>query len=186
MYLRILLTGLFFLLVACKSDKGKNEEAAESNIPRVTYKVPKGWIEEKPENAMRKAQFRLPGVNDSGDAMLTVFVFPGTGGTVETNLNRWYRQFKQPDGSKTAEKAHLNKLTINNLQVTVVSISGTYLKSLSPIMDGDAKEISESALLAAIVETNSAPWFFKAVGPEVTIEHWRESFDQFVQSFFYK
>jgi len=174
------------VLVACKSEKESQENKVAINVPRVTYVVPDGWVEEEPANAMRKAQFQLPGLKDAGDAKLTVFVFPGGGGTIDANINRWYRQFKQPDGSNSAEKAKLTKLNINNLQVTVVSLTGTYLKSLTPMMGRESKEIPESKLLAAIVETNSAPWFFKAIGPEVTINYWRESFDQLVQSFVYK
>jgi hypothetical protein len=186
MYLRLALIGLFLILMACKSEKESQQTEAMTNVPRVTYVVPEGWVEEEPANAIRKAQFRLPGVEEADDAQLTVFVFPGGGGTIDANINRWYRQFKQPDGSNSAEKAKLTKFNINNLQVTVVSLTGTYLKSVAPMMGGESKEVPESKLLAAIVETNSAPWFFKAVGPEVTINHWRESFDQLVQSFVYK
>ena len=186
MYLRVVVIGVFMVLVACKSEKESQGNKPATNLPRVTYVVPEGWVQEEPANAMRKAQFRLPGVEQAGDAHVTVFVFPGGGGTIDANINRWYRQYKQPDGSDSAEKAKLTKLYINNLQVTVVSLTGTYLKSLAPMVGGDSKEVPESKLLAAIVETNSTPWFFKAVGPEVTINHWRESFDQFVQSFVYK
>jgi len=30
---------------------------------------------------------------------MAVFVFPGGGGGVQANINRWVSQFKQPDGS---------------------------------------------------------------------------------------
>jgi hypothetical protein len=186
MYLRVVVIVLFMVLVACKSENESQENKTAINVPRVTYVVPDGWVEEEPANAMRKAQFRLPGVKDAGDAKLTVFVFPGTGGSTDANITRWYRQFKQPDGSSSADKAKLNTININNLQVTIVSLEGTYLKSFAPMVGGETEEVPESALLAAIVKTNSAPWFFKAVGPEVTINYWRESFDQLVQSFVYK
>ena len=186
MYARIIFIILVIFILACKSDKDGNDQTETAHIPRITYQIPDGWIEEKPKHAMRKAQFRLPGINDSGDAEMTVFVFPGSGGTIETNLNRWYRQFRQPDGSNSAEKAELTRITVNNLQVTLIFLRGTYLKSLVPMTDGDEKEVPNSALMAAIVETNSAPWFFKAIGPEETIEHWQPSFDQFIQSLVYK
>ncbi len=186
MYIRIMFLCLILSSFACKSDKEETAQKNDSTVPRLTYQIPEGWIEEEPENAMRKAQFRLPGNGDEGDVVMTVFVFPASGGTVDANLTRWYRQFKQPDGSKSEEKARTKKLTVNNLQVTMVSLKGTYLKSFSPMSGGDKEEFPNSALLAAIVETNSAPWYFKAVGPKVTIERWQESFDQFVQSFVYK
>jgi hypothetical protein len=40
--------------------------------------------------------------------------------------------------------------------------------------------------LAAIVEALNGPWFFKATGPKVTIDYWRQSFDQFTKTFKYE
>jgi hypothetical protein len=173
-------------IFACKSEQKNDQQTKSDAKPTgVTYQVPDGWVEEEPENAMRKAQYRLPGVSGADDAKLTVFVFPGSGGTVDANINRWYRQFKQPDGSDSAQKAKVKNISVNNLQVTMIFLSGTYIKSMAPILADESQEVPNSALMAAIVETGSSPWFFKAVGPEITILHWQQSFDQFVQSFTY-
>ena len=47
---------------------GKTED-----LGGVTVSVPDGWVSETPSNAMRKAQYRLPG--DGGDAELVVTHF---------------------------------------------------------------------------------------------------------------
>ena len=58
------------------------------------------------------------------------------------------------------------------------------MKSKSTMMmGGPVEELKDYAMLAAIVETANGPWFFKATGPENTIEHWRQTFNEFVQSF---
>ena len=133
---------------------------------------------------MRKDQFSLPGVSGAEAAELAVFFFPGGGGTVDANLKRWYDQFKQPDGSTTGNRAELEKLKVNMLSVTTVYVTGTYLKSRSlMMMGGPVDELSDYALLAAIAETAEGSWFFKATGPQQTIDHWRARFGTFVQSF---
>jgi len=180
-----LFAGLMFLF-GCKSDQNKSDDAQTITVQqnKLDYSVPDGWIKEEPKSRMRLAQFRLPGQNGAGDAELAVFVFPGTGGSVKDNLKRWYGQFKQPNGADSEEKADLKTVTVNGMNVTIVYLTGTYLESASPMMmGGPVKEVPSSAMLAAIAETTSDPWFFKAVGPQSTLDHWRASFDEFVRSF---
>ncbi len=43
-----------------------------------------------------------------------------------------------------------------------------------------------SVAVAAIVETSTDPWFFKTVGPEATINHWRPAFEKFAGSMKHK
>lgn len=150
----------------------------------VSYTAPEGWVAETPASQMRKDQWRLPGVDGAEDGELAVFFFPGTGGSTESNLERWYGQFKQSDDSQTKDKAAVEKKEVNGLPVTVVYVTGIYLKPKSPMaMGGPVDEFPDYAMLAAVAETASGPWFFKATGPVKTINHWRESFDDFVTTF---
>ena len=149
----------------------------------VLYDIPKGWLEEKPSGEMRKAQYKWPGTGKATDAEMAVFFFPGTGGSVEANVDRWFGQFLQPDGSSTKAKAEIKQIDVNGLAVTIVHVAGTYMKPKSPMMmGGPFDELKDYALLAAIVETANGPWFFKTTGPEKTIARWRSSFDTFTQS----
>jgi len=177
---------VFMILVGCKTEQPGTEQTqtvtGEKN--KLHYTVPDGWVSEQPKSRMRLAQFRLPGQDGAEDAELAVFVFPGTGGSVNANLARWYGQFKQPDGAASEDKADVKKQKVHDLEVTLVYVTGTYLQSTSPMMmGGPVKEVPSSAMFAAIVETGTDPWFFKAVGPQSTIDHWRPSFDALVQSF---
>lgn len=161
-------------------------EAPNPHAGELVYSVPDGWVKEEPKSRMRKAQFRMPGVDGADDAVLAVFYFPGTGGTVDANLQRWYGQFKQPDGSPTGHHAEKKMVEANGMPVTLVYVTGTYLASPSGMMGGDVVEKPNYAMLAAIVETPNGPWFFKAVGPQKTIDHWRPQFEKFVQTFQFK
>jgi len=176
------------------SSSGKDEDKGKSDLQpghedvsasaEIVYSPDAGWIQEKPRTSMRLAQFRLPGKGNSGDAELGVFVFPGSGGAVQANIDRWVAQFKQPDGSSSAEKAEIIKSTSNGLPVTLVYVTGTHLNgAMGGPMSGKAEELPKFAMIAAIVETSSDPWFFKTVGPQATIDQWRPSFESFAKTF---
>jgi len=185
---------IFIVISLVISGCGKNEDTGNSELQpghgeittsgEITYTPAVGWIQEKPRTSMRIAQFKLPGKGSSEDAELAVFVFPGSGGAVQANIDRWIGQFKQPDGSSSAEKAEIKKSATNGLPVTLVYVTGTHLKdAMGGPMSGKSEGIPGSAMIAAIVETSSDPWFFKAVGPQATIEHWRPAFESFVKTF---
>lgn len=181
---------LSIVFISCKS----NENSSPQNKPGTTTNQSSGntvdysphpdWVKEKPSSSMRKAQYRWPGKNGAEDAEMAVFFFPGTGGSIEANLERWYGQFKQTDGTNTRDNAEEKKLTANGLDVTVAYTTGIFLKSTSPMMmGGPVEEMSGYAMLAAIVETPQGPWFFKATGPQETIDFWRDDFEKFSDSF---
>lgn len=175
------------LLIACNHKKQSETaqlQTSNSSSTPLQYSIPPGWIQETPATSMRKAQFELPGAGDADPAELAIFNFPGTGGTVQANLQRWYGQFKQPDGGSTQAAAQTQSMTVNGVPVTVVYVTGTYMEPASPMqMGGPTVDKPDYAMLAAIVENGDSPWFIKATGPRATIDHWRDAFNQFVQSF---
>jgi hypothetical protein len=183
-------------LFACKKDPPRppplpaggstTRPAPHAPVPatELSYRAPPSWSAQPPASPMRKAQFVLPGSGGAASAELIVFHFPGTGGSVEDNITRWYTQFQQPDGSESARKAQTAKLTVNGLPVRTVYLTGTYLKPKNPMaMMGPTEPVPNQAMLAAIVETASGPWFFKAVGPQATVDAHRAAFDEFVKTF---
>lgn len=177
---------MLLILLGCTEQKAETENTAENNLVpgEISYSVPAEWKSEQPKSNMRKAQYRIPGAEGAEDAEMAVFVFPGTGGSVQANIDRWISQMKQPDGSDSKGKTDIKNLTVNNLPVTTMYVTGTYLKSSSQMMMGGPKvEMPEYAMLAAIVETSKDPWFFKIVGPQKTVDKWKSEFDKFVSSF---
>lgn len=181
-----LILGVILIFGCDSSNENQQDTKINKNGGEITYTVPEGWITETPSSSMRKAQFKLPGQGESGNAEMAVFNFPGTGGSVDGNLDRWYGQFKQPDGSATMGHAEKEKIEVNDLSVTTVYVTGTYLQSTSLMMTGPVEEKTDFALLAAIIDLPSGPWFFKAVGPKETIDYWRKSFESFVKTFKYE
>jgi hypothetical protein len=153
----------------------------------VSYKVPEGWTVEKPTSEMRMAQYKLPkAAGDSEDALLVVFYFgPGQGGTTQANIDRWVNQIKQPDGSPSQDKAKTETMTVNGLQVSTVDVKGTYSGGMS--QDSAPKDINSIyRLRGAVIETPKGSYFVKLTGPEKTVNHWDQAFNDYIKSFEFK
>ena len=58
------------------------------------FQAPSEWVSERPSSGMRRAQYRLAREEgDAEDAELTVFYFPGQGGAIQANIDRWVGMF---------------------------------------------------------------------------------------------
>jgi hypothetical protein len=133
-----------------------------------------------PKSAMRAAEY---GVSGDETASLTVFYFGSDqGGSVEANVKRWLGQFKQPDGSDSADKATRNKREVNGIPVSTVEVSGSYNGGMSMTGEPAPAPDGETMLLGAIAEGTKGPVFFKLVGPRATVERARPAFDALVNS----
>lgn len=190
--LPLLSVALGFSLMACDNPE-KREAPARASAPKMsaalpagqlTYAAPAEWVREKPLSRMRKDQFKLPGAAGEDDAELIVFYFQGMGGSVQQNLDRWYGQMVQPDGSDTKSKAAVAKSEVNGIPVTITYVEGTYQRPINRgMVTGPKENLPDYAMLAAIAETASGPWFFKMIGPKETVAQWRPEFDAFVKTF---
>jgi hypothetical protein len=179
-FMAALLGESVFLIFCLACNSTKTQPVA---LDVVTLQADAGWKAATPTSSMRKAQFTLPrAANDAEDAELVVFYFGADqGGSVEANLKRWYGQFAQPDGSASAEKAKVAREVVDEMNLTTVDLSGTYV---APIMPGNAENYNKPnfRMLAAVLETLQGPYFFKLVGPEQTVAHWAASFNRFMHS----
>jgi hypothetical protein len=144
---------------------------------RVT--IPEGWISQTPSSSMRKAQFSLAG--PAGNAELAVFNFPGQGGSVNANIDRWIGQFSQPDGSSSKSKAKTQQKQVAGIPITILDVTGTYQGGMMPGM-GASQPQPNTRMLAAVIETPDGPWFFKLSGPAATVDHWQKSMGQMLES----
>lgn len=145
------------------------------------YRVPTAWVRVPAPSDMRAAQYRVPGA-DGADAELVLFFFGrGQGGSADANLERWYTQFTQPDGRTSRDVAIITIRTVHDLKVTALDLSGTY--SATPMRAGDpAAAAPNTRMLAAVVEGDGGPWFFRAVGPAATVGAAKEAFDAMLLS----
>jgi hypothetical protein len=69
----------------------------------------------------------------------------------------------------------------NGLKQTHVDLRGTFLFSES-MMGPPTEERPGYRMLAAVIETDSGPWFVKLIGPEKTVGYWKQSFYEFTGS----
>lgn len=131
-----------------------------------------------PENAMRAAEYV---VREHPDAVLAVFYFGGgQGGDVRSNIDRWLGQLTQPDGRPTTEVARITRRTVNELPVTRVDATGTFVGRLG--MGDTAPARPDWRVLGAIVEGPEGPVFFKMTGPVAGVEAAADAFETLVES----
>lgn len=157
-------------LVLCLAFVASAHAAADERTFTIAsggYKLvaPEGWQRVQPKSNMVETEFSIPPVGEGQPAgRMTVM---GAGGSVQANIDRWYGQFSQPDGSSTKEKATTKTMKVSGCTVTLVDIPGTYKDMpMGPFAPGKAVERPAYRMLAAIVETPSAGnHFLKFYGP---------------------
>jgi len=147
----------------------------------ISAEIPEGWQQVPPSSSMRKAEYLLPG-EGAGDGSLAVFYFgPNQGGGVDANIERWYGQFTQPDGGSTKDRARRWNKEVRGMTVTLIDIQGTF--NPGGMGMGAAPEPMDGyRMLGAVVESPVGAFFFKLTGPQATLEHWNEAFEQYIDS----
>src|SRR5262245_22132927 len=146
------------------------------------FAVPSGWTRVPAPSDVRAAQWRIPrAASDSTDGEVVLFFFgKGKGGSVQDNLDRWYAQVTEPDGRASRDAGVVTSRTVNGLRVTSLDVPGTYRPS--PMGGGAAEPRPGSRLLAAVIEGDDGPWFFRAVGPDATIAAAKAAFEAMLAS----
>jgi hypothetical protein len=134
-----------------------------------TVIAPKEWVAKPVTSSMRAAIFILS-AKPNEEAELIVYYFgEGGAGTVEQNLDRWVDQFQQPDGKPAKSVAKIEKAKFAGQDATLVSVSGKY-NAMAMSGAPASGEKPNQALLGAIVESPSGPYYFKLVGAKKTID----------------
>ena len=138
---------------------GAGDGAPRVSLDGISVVVPSSWNSTTPSSEMRKAQWSI-----ADDTELVVYYFDGGGGSVEDNLERWYGQFVQDDGSSTSATASLATRTIAGMRVTTVDVSGRYVAETQP---GSGQHVDHPGyrMLAAIVMAPGGGYYFKLIGP---------------------
>ncbi|NUO54676.1 MAG: hypothetical protein HOV80_38035 [Polyangiaceae bacterium] len=140
----------------------------------ITWKAPEAWTVVNHPSPMRLATYRIPKAEgDAEDGELTV---TRVGGDVQSNIQRWSKQFEGSPAPKTSER------TAGDMKVTIVELEGTFSGMAMP-GQAAAGPKPDYAMLAAIVEGTGDPHFFKLTGPKKTVDAARGGFDELVASF---
>ena len=148
----------------------------------LTYEAPDGWNAEESPSRMRLAQWELPGASGEGAEAIIFFFGEGGGGGVDANLDRWFGQFEQPDGSSTRAGATISHRESEGLKLTIADMRGTYV---APVRPGSSERHNKprQRMIAAVVEGSGGPWFVRVLGAEATVARWESSIDSFLSSF---
>ena len=155
----------------------------------LALEAPKAWQRVEPKAGMIETEFSIPSeapaATDPQDAVappgrMTVM---GAGGSVQANIDRWYGQFSQPDGSATKDKAVTKTLKLAGCTVTMVDVSGTFKDSpAGPFGGGKAVDRLDYRMLAAIVETpKNGSYFLKFYGPGKTVAKQADGFRAMIE-----
>jgi len=130
---------------------------------------------------MRAAQYAIPSTGGGEAGELALFFFgAGQGGDVNANIERWIAQMEPSEG-KAAAEAKRERHRVGDVTISTVRLDGNYSGSMMPGMGGGVEKPGYR-MWAAVVEGEGGPWFFKAVGPEKTIEDAEASLDALVDS----
>ncbi|MCE9592550.1 MAG: hypothetical protein K8S98_00015 [Planctomycetes bacterium] len=155
------------------------DPAKWKDVTEARFVAQEGWVEETPTSAMRKAQWKLPSTNAAlKPAELVIYQFPG-GGSVEDNFERWCKQFEQPDGRSSRERATTAVHRIGPFVVSEISVAGRYVAETTP---GSGVRVDEPdwAVFGAVIEGPGGPYYVKAVGPNSTLTDARPGWEAFL------
>jgi hypothetical protein len=151
----------------------------------LALEAPAGWQRVQPKSGIVETEFAIPseGAGADGEPLpagrMTVM---GAGGTVEANIERWYGQFDQPDGSATKDKASTKTLKVAGRDVTLVDVSGTFKDSPGgPFAGGKTTLRPGYRMLAAIIVGPQGNYFLKFYGPAATVEQHADGFRKMVE-----
>ncbi|MGL6075346.1 MAG: hypothetical protein ACRC8S_14415 [Fimbriiglobus sp.] len=141
--------------------------------------IPDSWKEEKPSNAMRVTQFKLPKAEmDKDDAELAVFSFPGGSGTVKQNLDRQLAKFVE-EGRKDKDE----KIKIGEIEGTYQDVSGTFKKKAFP-MATDFTAVKDMRQLYVVFEAKDGKQYYMTLlGSKATIEKHEKAFKEMLKNF---
>ena len=177
------LLGLSLLAVA-EDKKEEKKEPTPFTVGEgaVAFKAPAAWTKKQPKSNIIEAEFEAPAAK--GDEIAGRLTVMGAGGDIKANIDRWYGQFLQPDGSATKDKAKVEKKTVGGNPVHIVDISGTYKDSpAGPFAGGKTVNREDFRMLAAIIETKAAGnYFIKFYGPQKTVTDHEEGFVKMIDS----
>lgn len=159
-----------------QEEKGEDFEIAGGNF-KLT--APANWEAKEPAVSIIEHEFKVP--ESEGDEMPGRVTVMNAGGGVQANLDRWYSQFKQPDGSDTKELAgEPEKMTIAGQEIILVDISGTYVDK--PPRAARGIDRPHYRLLGAIISTEEhGDYFIKFYGPEKTVTDNEEAFEKMLE-----
>jgi len=172
-----------------------NTVTTEPTTPKTLDKLPDGqlalgpfsmaapadWTVKPTTSSMRAGQFELP-AKPGAEAELVITYFGARGaGSLDDNVTRWIGQFQQADGKPSRDVAKIEKTKFGGQDATYVTVSGRFVTQGMPGGGGPVDK-TDQALLAAIVDSPSGPYYFKLVGAKSTLDANAAAFRKMLES----
>jgi hypothetical protein len=142
------------------------------DVDSVHWTVPKSWVRKQP-NAVLKAEYAIPHAEgDTEDGRVTV---SQVGNTIESNLARWKKQFRNKPSKQNQE-------SIGPAKVTVLELAGTF-DDPGNMMSAPVTRPGYRMIGAAVeVPNEQLPFYIKCYGPEKTIAAHADEIKGFIRS----
>lgn len=137
--------------------------------PRPEWTVPEGW-QDLGSSGMRAATFSI--TDADGSAEVSVIPFPGTVGTVESNVDRWRGQVGLNPVPPSEVGNYTETLEIGGEKAILVDTSG----------HPEYKDSAAQRIVAVIWERAGKTWFYKLQGADKTVGTYKQSLVDFVKS----
>jgi hypothetical protein len=186
--LAVIFSQLFGLAFIAMASFATAEDAAKKTTieladGKITLTAPEEWQAVQPRSNIVQYEFSAPkGVEDKDKASrITVM---GAGGSIKDNIDRWYAQFEQADGSATKDKSKTEVLDVAGQKVHLVDIPGNFKDSMGgPFFQNKPPVIRENyRMLGAIIETKGmGTHFFKITGPADSVEKLADGFKKMLK-----
>jgi hypothetical protein len=168
------------LAVIAALSLGADEPKQTVDARGLTFEAPKAWKSSPPATQMRRAELKVdPMEGDDYPAELIVFAFPGGAGSVEANIDRWQKLFKDGDGNPP--RIETRKVKGKNVDVVRAETHGEYHPAQFPGRPADPVR-KDARLLGAIVVTEEVSYFIRMVGPDKTMKKLTPDFDEMLKS----
>ncbi len=152
---------------------------AEDQV-QLVFDAPDAWVE-RPARTMTLKIYALPKVEgDPEDADLAVSTLGPRRVPLAANVGRWCQQFDLADGKTCEDFGPPVTLENTKYPTVLVELAGTY-KGGSMFGPPEPPK-PDFRMIAAEITTPTEQWYLKLVGPQRTVEHWREAFVQYVRS----
>lgn len=172
-----------------KEGSGKKEmEGMSCELASGALKLmaPAAWESVTPKSSMTAYQFKVPKVEgedaETPDGKLTVMT---VGGSMDANLQRWYGQFTQPDGSSTEDATKIEDINVAGFDVKLVSLQGTMSERMGggPFAGGKMVERPNYRKMIAVIQSGEmGQHFVTLTGPGKTVQANSEHFMTMVKS----
>jgi hypothetical protein len=163
---------LLFLFLIFVPIGARAADPVEFTVGDFVFLRPEGWEWVVPASPMRKAQLSVPGGEGNAPADVTFFHFgAGQGGTVQANVDRWFKQFSGGDTDARTEQ-------VGKRKVTFVKASGTFSSGMP---GGPTTPLKDYALRGAILESPAGDVYVKMTGPQSVVKQSEQAFEKMVR-----